>query len=144
LKERARAGNPNDLVMIYFQGKETVDEGGPILWTSESAPWLQLTLKDLSKNYLSRFSGGQVLILDTISKAGDVNFRDARFAYMRRPDPRPLADVTRIRLASEIEKEMPTVIWLDQLQSVLAAQVRPTFQTYLPDPLKNRIQLNAN
>jgi WD40 repeat protein len=144
LKERARAGNPNDLVMIYFQGKETVDSNGPVLWTSESAPWLQLTMKDLSKNYLSRFSGGQVLILDTISKAGDIDLRDARFAYMRNADPRPLTDASRRRLSSEIEKGMPSVIWLDQLTTVLAAQVGPTFERYLPESLKNRIQLNPN
>jgi WD40 repeat protein len=144
LRERARAGSPNDLVMIYFQGKETVGAQGPILWTSESAPWLQLTLKDLAKNYLSRFSGGQVLILDTISKAGDIEFRDVRFAYLRRPDPRPLMDASRPRLSADLEKEMPRVVWLDQLTTLLAAQASPNFQSYLPDTLRNKIQLNPN
>lgn len=144
LRERARAGNPNDLVMIYFQGKETIGSEGPILWTSETAPWLQLTLKDLSKSYLSRFSGGQVLILDTVSQAGEIDFRDVRYAFLRRPDPRPLQDATRNRFSAELEKEMPRVVWLDQLTSLLAVQAQPTFQSYLPEPLKNKIQLNPN
>ncbi len=140
LKERAKAGNPNDLVLIYFQGKETIDANGPILWTSESAPWLQLTLKDLSKNYLSRFSGGQVLLLDTISQAGAIEIGNTRYAYLRRSDPRPLADAGRQRFAAELEKQIPNVVWLDQLTTVLAAQI----QSFLPEPLRNKIQLNPN
>jgi WD40 repeat protein len=144
LRERARAGNPNDVVMIYFQGKETVNDRGPVLWTSESAPWLQLTLNDLSRNYLSRFAGGQVLILDTISQADKVDLSDARFAYVRRPDPRPLADGSRVKFSAQLEKGMrPNVIWFDQLQAILMAQI-PTLQFYTPEDLKGRIQLNSN
>jgi WD40 repeat protein len=143
LKERARAGSPNDLVMIYYQGKETKGSGGPILWTSETAPWLQMSLEDLSKNYLSRFAGGQVLILDTVSSAEELRVGDYRFAFLRRPDPRPLQSADRIRLVSEMEQEMPRRVFLDDLASALEQRVGSSFQSYVPEPLQRRIQLNT-
>ena len=146
LKERARAGSPNDLVMIYYQGKDSNGPQGPILWTSEQSPWLQLSLDDLSKNYLTRFAGGQVLILDTVGAAEELKTGDYRFAMLRRPDARPLfaANTGRVRLMSNLEAEMPRSIYLDQLASALHDQIQPSpFQGYVPDPLRNRIRIGG-
>jgi WD40 repeat protein len=146
LKERARAGSPNDLVMLYFQGKDSNGPRGPMLWTSEQSPWLQLSLDDLSKNVLSRFAGGQVLILDTVGAAEELKTGDYRFAMLRRPDARPLfaADTGRVRLMSSLEAEMPRSLYLDQLASAIRDQIQPSpFQGYVPDPLRNRIRLGG-
>jgi hypothetical protein len=146
LKERARAGSPNDLVMIYYQGKDSNGPQGPVLWTSEQSPWLQLSLDDLSKNYLKRFAGGQVLILDTVGAAEELKTGDYRFAMLRRPDARPLfaANTGRVRLMSNLEETMPRSIYLDQLASALHDQIQPSpFQGFVPDPLRNRIRLGG-
>ena len=146
LKERARAGSPNDLVMLYYQGKDSNGPRGPMLWTSEQSPWLQLSLDDLSKNVLSRFAGGQVLILDTVGAAEELKTGDYRFAMLRRPDARPLfaANTGRVRLMSTLESEMPRTLYLDQLASALRDTIQPSpFQGYVPDPLRNRIRLGG-
>ena len=104
LKERARAGSPNDLVMIYYQGKG-LDRlaGADPLDERDVAVAAASSLDDLSKNYLSRFSGGQVLILDTVGAAEELKTGDYRFAMLRRPDARPLlgSGTNRVRLMLE-------------------------------------------
>ena len=146
LKERARAGSPNDLVMFYYQGKDSNGPQGPVLWTSEQSPWLQLSLDDLSNNYLKRFAGGQVLILDTVGAAEELKTGDYRFAMLRRADTRPIftADSGRVRLMSNLEETMPRSVYLDQVASALHDQIQPSpFQGYVPDPLRNRIRFGS-
>ena len=54
-----------------------------------------------------------------------------------------LADASRLRFSAELEKQIPNVIWLDQLPTVLAATIQ-LLQSRLPEPLRNKIQLNPN
>jgi hypothetical protein len=143
LRERARAGSPNDILLIYFQGKETEGQKGPILWTSETSPWLQLSQKDLAENYLARFPGGQVLLRDvmttTEARASDV--RDLRFALMRHHDPRPFGG-PRPPMAASLARVMPRAATLDDLGRVLQEEVQP-LQSYVPEQLRNHIRLNV-
>ena len=68
LKSRAAQGYANDLVLVYYWGKQTEYLGQNYFWTSETEPGAiaasSLMLGKLKERYFDRFAGAQVLLLD--------------------------------------------------------------------------------
>lgn len=149
LLERARAGRPNDVVMIYFLGKETVTAEGRLLWTSETrmgprGPERVLALNDLVTRHFQDFAGAQVLFLELGSNnqvaKGPAEERRYRLALFRLVE---LKEPTQ-KLLLELAKEMPQATWLDQLRDNLVTHFQTdTFFESVPKNLKLQINPDA-
>jgi WD40 repeat protein len=147
LRERAAQGLPNDVVMVYFLGQETVNARGRHLWTSETrqgplGPTKALALSELVNNHFSRFAGAQALFLDLSqdarSRESSTFDEEYRLALFRHIQPKGSAP----QLLKELESGMPKATWLEQLQPILEARFEPRdFLAYYPVGLK--VQLNS-
>ncbi|HWY86439.1 MAG TPA: hypothetical protein VNX28_06930, partial [Gemmataceae bacterium] len=128
---RAIEGHPNDVVMFYFLGKETVNaQNDRLLWTDETevgpqGPVNVLTLNEMVKKHFQQSPGAQVLFLDLGSNKNlatgpqeEQNYRLALFRHVHLKEPSQ-------QLLQELAKEMPQSTWLDQLRDNL----RPRFET---------------
>jgi WD40 repeat protein len=66
IRDRARNGQPNDVVMIYYSGAESADAEGHFLATSDTQDPLR---SDFLASLFAEFQGTQLLLLDVNRKA---------------------------------------------------------------------------
>ncbi len=141
LKRRAAEGSPNDVVMFYFLGQETVNARGRFFWTSETPRQgldMALALNKLDAQHFSDFPGAQVLFLDLRPGAGSGDGsaveKEFRLALVRHLQP---SGSNQARLLQELEIGIPRATWLEDLKTILQARF-PTeqFLIYFPEGLK--------
>ncbi len=146
LHARAHEGHPNDVVMFYFLGKETVNtEDDRFLWTDETemgpqGPVNVLALNDMVKKHFQQLPGAQVMFLDlgsnkTLAKGPgeELNYRLAMFRHVQLKVPSQ-------KLLQELAREMPQTTWLDQLRDNLRPRfLDDNFYESVPKNLKMKI-----
>src|SRR5207302_2468283 len=150
LYERARLGQPNDAVMFYFLGQETVNADDRLLWTSETqlgpqGPENVLPLGEIVNHHFRGFPGAQVLFFDLGSNlsqakglAQEQEYRLALFRYVQPKEPTQ-------KLMRELAREMPQATWLDQLRDNLRSRfTTDSFFDSLPRNLKMKINSDSH
>jgi hypothetical protein len=163
LRRRAGQGAPNDVVLIYYHGAETVDPMGHYLWMSGTrvSPRVResaLEMAVLVERYFSAFPGAQVVLMDVahrgpgpmlpLSKVGrpaDPWAHGHAFALLRHVWADTVGQPGKARLLEELAAELPRSENLNELAGALAARFRTfdgaasLFDLYLPSALRLRL-----
>ncbi|MCI0639290.1 MAG: hypothetical protein L0Y72_30065 [Gemmataceae bacterium] len=147
LRERAARGSPNDVVIVYYLGQETINARGRFFWTSETrlgpnGPIKAFALNDLVTNHFAQFTGAQAMFLDlnseNVSRDGAFLDRDYRQALVRLIQK---TTTNKPQLLPELEKDMHKATFLDNLLPILQARYQSDhFMAYHPTGL--RMQIN--
>ncbi len=149
LRERAAKGAPNDVVIVYYLGQETVNARGRYFWTSDTrlgpnGPIRAFALNDLVTNHFAQFTGAQAMFLDLNAKnvTRDDAFldRDYRQALVRLIQK---STTNKPHMLPELEKDMHKATFLDHLLPILQARYQSdnfNFMAYHPTGL--RMQIN--
>ncbi|MCI0461678.1 MAG: WD40 repeat domain-containing protein [Gemmataceae bacterium] len=163
LRRRAHQGAPNDVVVVYYHGAETVEPAGHYLWLSGTRPGPRvrdsaLEMAVVVERYFSAFPGAQVVLLDVahkgtlphgpLSKGGrpiDPWSHGHSFALLRHGWAGTEGGPGKAWLLEEMEAQWPRAESLSELAGALATRFRKVqgpaslYELYLPPTLRLRL-----
>src|SRR5262249_16122976 len=122
VRDRARNGLPNDVVMIYYGGSESADAEGHFLATSDSQDPLR---SDFLTSLFGEYQGAQLLLLDVNRKADPSQMRwseQSRIGMFRYAWLDPYAERQQA-LISALESALDKSSRLKEVARLLGVQV---------------------
>jgi hypothetical protein len=144
------------VVLVYYEGGETLNERGQFLWTDPLVPRQRAAINRNDLLVLNEVPGAHLLLLDVARAAAPVAarppaddgwFRTARAGVMRYAWLAGSPVPSDVRLIAALAKAMPRGSELQevaadihqQYNSVLRLFPQLTYDVYVPEPLQSLV-----